>query len=99
MEGTRDAEEKSLDLVQRMVISALCVVVIGGPTVALGAYSAFSTAISRSDCTDRSGCAWHLVGCSKYAHVTRACEPHRILATRFEACSVRVSQTRQLRDR
>jgi len=49
VEGTRDAEEKSLDLVQRMVISALCVVFIGGPTVALGAYSAFSTAISRSD--------------------------------------------------
>ena len=49
MDRAREAEEKSLDLVQRMVISALCVVVIGGPTVALGAYSAFSTAISRSD--------------------------------------------------
>jgi hypothetical protein len=49
VERAREAEEKSLDLVQRMVISALCVVVFGGPTVALGAYSAVSTAINRSD--------------------------------------------------
>jgi hypothetical protein len=49
VERAREAEEKSLDLVQRVVISALCVVVFGGPTAALGAYSAFSTAISRSD--------------------------------------------------
>ncbi len=49
MDQLREAEEKSLDLVQRMVISALCVVVLGAPTFALGAYSAFSTAISPSD--------------------------------------------------
>ena len=44
-----EAEARSLDLVQRVVISALCVVVFGAPTFALAAYSAFSTAISPSD--------------------------------------------------
>jgi hypothetical protein len=34
-----DAEEKSLDLVQRWIISALLIVVLGGPAAALAAYS------------------------------------------------------------
>ena len=49
MELVRDAEASSLDLVQRVVISALCVVVFGAPTFALAAYSAFSTAIGHGD--------------------------------------------------
>ncbi|HET9649300.1 MAG TPA: hypothetical protein VFP34_13875 [Microlunatus sp.] len=49
MDRVGSAEEKSLDLVQRVVISALCVVVFGAPTFALGAYAAFSTAIAPGD--------------------------------------------------
>jgi hypothetical protein len=49
VERVRESEERSLDLVQRVVISALCIVVFGAPTFALAAYSAFSTAIGHSD--------------------------------------------------
>jgi hypothetical protein len=49
VDRVREAEARSLDLVQRLVISALCFVVFGAPTFALAAYSAFSTAISQSD--------------------------------------------------
>ncbi len=41
-----DADERSLDLVQRLVISALLLVVMGAPTVALAAYGAFADSVA-----------------------------------------------------
>jgi hypothetical protein len=47
----RDEEEKSLDLVQRVVISAILCVVFGAPTVALTAYAPHRALTSTSDAT------------------------------------------------
>jgi hypothetical protein len=44
-----DAEEKSLDLVQRVVISAILCVVFGAPTVALAAYAPHRAQTSTGD--------------------------------------------------
>jgi hypothetical protein len=49
VEKVGEAEARSLDLVQRVVISALCIVVFGAPTLALAAYSAFSTTVAHAD--------------------------------------------------
>ena len=46
-----DAEEKSLDLVQRVVISAILCVVFGAPTVALAAYAPHRAQTSTGDAT------------------------------------------------
>ncbi|GAA3711226.1 hypothetical protein GCM10022204_32450 [Microlunatus aurantiacus] len=46
-----DAEEKSLDLVQRMVISAILCVVFGAPTAALAAYAPHRAQTSPADAT------------------------------------------------
>lgn len=43
------ADEKSLDLVQRVVISAIMCVVFGAPTVALAAYAPHRAATSPGD--------------------------------------------------
>ena len=43
------AEEKSLDLVQRVVVSAILCVVFGAPTVALTAYAPHRALTSTSD--------------------------------------------------
>lgn len=54
MESTsarNEAEEKSLDLVQRVVISAILVVVFGAPTVALTAYAPHRALTSPADAT------------------------------------------------
>ena len=40
-----DAEQRSLDLVQRLIVSALLVVVLGAPTVALAGYGVFGSAV------------------------------------------------------
>ena len=40
------AEERSLDLVQRLIISALLLVVMGAPTVALAGYGAFADSVA-----------------------------------------------------
>ena len=45
----RDEEEKSLDLVQRVVISAIMCVVFGAPTVALAAYAPHRAQTSMGD--------------------------------------------------
>jgi hypothetical protein len=47
--GMSDAEEKSLDLVQRVVISAILCVVFGAPTVALAAYAPHRAQTSTGD--------------------------------------------------
>ena len=47
----RDEEEKSLDLVQRVVISAILCVVFGAPTVALTAYAPHRALTNSSDAT------------------------------------------------
>jgi hypothetical protein len=44
-----DAEEQSLDLVQRVVISAILCVVFGAPTVALSAYAPHRALTSAGD--------------------------------------------------
>lgn len=44
-----EAEEKSLDLVQRMVISAILCVVFGAPTAALAAYAPHRAQTSPAD--------------------------------------------------
>ncbi len=36
-----ESDERSLDLVQRLIISALVGVVVGGPTIALAGYSVY----------------------------------------------------------
>lgn len=46
-----DAAEQSLDLVQRVVISAIVCVVFGAPTVALTAYAPHRALTSTSDAT------------------------------------------------
>ena len=46
-----DAEEKSLDLVQRMVISAILCVVFGAPTAALAAYAPHRAQTNPADAT------------------------------------------------
>ncbi len=43
-----NAEERSLDLVQRLIISALIAVVFGAPTVALAGYAAFGDQVRPS---------------------------------------------------
>jgi len=43
-----DAEERSLDLVQRLVISALLLVVMGAPTVALAGYGVVADSVAPS---------------------------------------------------
>src|SRR4051795_8135704 len=50
-EGRAEAEEQSLDLVQRVVISAILCVVFGAPTVALCAYAPHRALTSTSDAT------------------------------------------------
>lgn len=47
--GQVDAEEKSLDLVQRVVVSAIMCVVFGAPTVALAAYAPHRAQTSPGD--------------------------------------------------
>jgi hypothetical protein len=46
-----EAEEKSLDLVQRVVISAILCVVFGAPTAALAAYAPHRALTSPGDAT------------------------------------------------
>ena len=41
-----NADERSLDLVQRLIISALLLVVMGAPTVALAGYAAFADSVA-----------------------------------------------------
>ena len=49
MNRTAEAEEKSLDLVQRVVISSIMCVVFGAPTVALAAYAPHRASTSMGD--------------------------------------------------
>jgi hypothetical protein len=48
-DGRAEADEQSLDLVQRVVISAILCVVFGAPTVALSAYAPHRALTSTSD--------------------------------------------------
>lgn len=50
-EGRAQAEEQSLDLVQRVVLSAILCVVFGAPTVALAAYAPHRALTSTGDAT------------------------------------------------
>jgi len=49
MNRSAEAEEKSLDLVQRVVISSIMCVVFGAPTVALAAYAPHRAQTSMGD--------------------------------------------------
>ena len=54
-----DSEERSLDLVQRTIISVLVIVVVGSISATLAAYTAFNTEDMTS--TDRVG-LWVMTG-------------------------------------